>query len=219
MKEYTLEDEVKISCNDCLGCQKCCEHMGDSILLDPYDMWLITSNLKLAGGAPVTYDTLVSEDGPFELTNSNHIILPSMKMVEPGQCPFLNDKGRCSIHRIRPGLCRLYPLGRNYYEDHISYFILDETLGCPAQNKEPVLIKDWIGVTDIQKYEAFVFDFHKIRATLGQAIKEGISTGSMSMEQASLLISRFLAHFYVVRYEKDFFFEFEKRKEDWEKMF
>lgn len=215
-QEYGLDDNVQVSCNDCEGCQKCCEHMGDSIVLDPYDIFLLTKNLKLAGGIPVTYDILVSEDGPLALSNQDGIILPSMKMVENGQCPFLNSAGRCSIHPIRPGMCRLYPLGRNYHPDHIAYFILDETLGCPAKKKGPILVKDWLCVKNPQQYEAFLLDWHMLRKNLRIAISEGLMAQNLTMEQASHLISRFLLLFYHEPYGDDFYQEFQERKKKWQ---
>ena len=48
------------------------------------------------------------------------IILPNLNMQEREQgkevCGFLNEEGRCSIHPYRPGICRIFPLGR-YYEN------------------------------------------------------------------------------------------------------
>ena len=38
-KSYTENDLARIGCNECEGCSKCCHNMGESIVLDPYDMW------------------------------------------------------------------------------------------------------------------------------------------------------------------------------------
>lgn len=35
---YTKNDMVKAGCNDCKGCSACCHGMGESIVLDPYDI-------------------------------------------------------------------------------------------------------------------------------------------------------------------------------------
>ena len=45
-KLYTANDMVKTDCHDCIGCSDCCRGMGSSILLDPMDIWRLTSNLK-----------------------------------------------------------------------------------------------------------------------------------------------------------------------------
>ena len=40
-KVYGLHDMVRAACNDCEGCHSCCEDMGDSIILDPLDVYLL----------------------------------------------------------------------------------------------------------------------------------------------------------------------------------
>ena len=40
---YTANDMVKADCMGCQGCASCCQGMGDSIVLDPYDMSCLTS--------------------------------------------------------------------------------------------------------------------------------------------------------------------------------
>lgn len=213
--DYQLQDEVKIGCNDCAGCQKCCEKMGDSIVLDPYDIWLLTKNLRIADGQAVTFEILVSEDGPLTFTNRENLLLPCIKMVEPGQCPFLSEKGRCSIHKIRPGLCRLYPLGRSFYEDHLSYFVLEKDIGCPSKMKEPVRISKWLGIEDPAAYENFIFSWHSVRKNLSQALNEGMQNKHFSQKQSSALLVSFLTHFYAAPYGNSFYAEYEKRVERW----
>ena len=46
MKLYDLNDMVKAGCRDCQGCCDCCCGMGQSIVLDPYDIWQLETNLK-----------------------------------------------------------------------------------------------------------------------------------------------------------------------------
>ena len=42
---YTSNDMVKVGCSDCAGCSACCHGMGETIVLDPYDIWQLTSHL------------------------------------------------------------------------------------------------------------------------------------------------------------------------------
>ena len=39
---YDLNDMVKADCGNCAGCSACCQGMGDSILLDPLDVYRLT---------------------------------------------------------------------------------------------------------------------------------------------------------------------------------
>ena len=45
-KRYGLNDMVRAACNDCAGCSSCCENMGESIILDPLDIYELTKNLN-----------------------------------------------------------------------------------------------------------------------------------------------------------------------------
>ena len=43
---YTANDMVKADCMGCQGCASCCQGMGDSIVLDPYDMYRYARGLR-----------------------------------------------------------------------------------------------------------------------------------------------------------------------------
>ena len=93
---YGLNDMAKLGCNDCVGCSSCCRGMGNTIVLDPYDVW------RLTGGLGVSLQQLLA--GHLELNVVDGIILPNLKLAgESEQCTFLNESGRCSIHPYRPG--------------------------------------------------------------------------------------------------------------------
>lgn len=211
--EYSAMDEVKIWCDDCRGCNKCCENMGDTIVLDPYDIHMLCTKLKIAGGGKVTFELLVSEDGPLELSVNKGVVLPHMKMVETdkedvGACSFLSPEGRCSIHFCRPGICRLYPLARNYTTEGdittMGYFILREELGCTMKDTTMVSIKDWLSIDDYEKYEQFLIDYHSLRKTL-QELSTSDAEASYGLQKEMLSI------FFAKPYEKDFFAEFKAR--------
>ena len=54
-KLYETNDLVKLDCGDCAGCSACCHEMGDTIILDPYDIWQLTGNLHC------TFEQLMGE--------------------------------------------------------------------------------------------------------------------------------------------------------------
>ena len=102
---YDANDMVKADCQDCKGCSDCCTGMGDSVLLDPYDVCRLSGGL---GKSPEELLRSVLELGIFDGNILPHL---AMRGTEE-KCVFLNQEGRCSIHEIRPGFCRLFPLGR-----------------------------------------------------------------------------------------------------------
>ena len=115
-KLYTSNDMVKADCGDCAGCSACCHGMGESIVLDPLDIYRLTTNLEM------TFEQLMSQY--VELNVVDGVILPNLKMAGPQEaCGFLDKNGRCSIHAHRPGICRLFPLGRYYEDGGFKYFL------------------------------------------------------------------------------------------------
>ena len=88
---YTANDMVKADCMGCQGCASCCQGMGDSIVLDPYDMYRLCTGLKTTPAALLA--------SSLELGVVDGLILPHLKMnVNTDSCTYLNKNGRCSIH-------------------------------------------------------------------------------------------------------------------------
>ena len=75
-------------------------------------------------------------DKYIELHMVDGMILPNLKMNEKTEsCSFLNEEGRCSVHAFRPGICRLFPLGR-FYENHdFKYFLQVHECKNPTKTK------------------------------------------------------------------------------------
>lgn len=96
-KRYGANDMVKVGCDDCRGCSACCHGMGDSIVLDPMDLYRLERKLGK------TMEEILTA-GYISLRVVDGVILPHLKMTEQSdQCSFLNNEGRCSIHDARPG--------------------------------------------------------------------------------------------------------------------
>lgn len=95
-KLYSSNDMVKVGCHDCTGCSACCCDMGESILLDPMDVWHLERNLGQS------FEQLLA--GAIDLHVEDGLILPNLKMAPSAagpKCSFLNEEGRCSIHGFR----------------------------------------------------------------------------------------------------------------------
>ena len=128
---YTANDLVRADCGGCHGCSDCCQGMGDSIILDPYDFYQLCQGLSLAPEALL--------DQAVGLSVVDGIILPHLNMTKgKDACSFLSEDGRCRIHGFRPGFCRLFPLGRIYENGSFSYFI--QTKECKKRNRSKIRI-------------------------------------------------------------------------------
>lgn len=222
---YAPDDLVPVGCEDCAGCSDCCETTGDSIILDPFDMYM------LSRGTGKTFADMLEREIEIRLVDG--LILPNLMQhhevrageqpapgagelpgslaaartdpgVHPGvqpaprageqprcaaavssgsadrqgsapggcpgdRCPFLSALGRCTIHPYRPGMCRLYPLGR-YYADGGFRYILQKN-ECTGRVKTPVLLRDWLDIDDLPRYEAFVLDWHRFREAAQRGVR------------------------------------------------
>lgn len=197
-KLYTANDLVKADCGDCEGCSACCRGMGSSIVLDPLDIYRLTTGLG------VRFEQLLSDK--IELNVVDGIILPNLKMGgEKECCEFLNEEGRCSIHGIRPGICRLFPLGRFYEDGGFKYFL--QIHECKKENRTKVKVKKWIDTPDLKKYESFISEWHYFLLELqGKLLK--IEEEKVKAINMFLLQSFFLEPYKV---EEDFYEQFDHR--------
>ena len=80
---------------ECAGCGRCC--FEKRIVVNPYEIARIAEALALSTTQVIARYTV--EGGTV------------LRQREDGGCSLLDGKG-CSVHRGRPLVCRLYPLGR-----------------------------------------------------------------------------------------------------------
>lgn len=147
---YNANDMVKADCHGCKGCSKCCQGMGQSIILDPYDVFRLTTGLGKS------MQQLLEKE--LELNVVDGVILPNLKMLGAQEkCAFLNEEGRCTIHDIRPGICRLFPLGRYYENGSFQYFL--QTGECTAPHSK-VKVSKWIDTPELSKNTEFINRWH-----------------------------------------------------------
>ena len=156
---YSSDDLAPVGCGDCQGCSSCCQNTGDSIILDPCDLYMLSL------GTGKTFEDMIEREIEIRLVDG--MILPNL-MKCPGdgkgqkepaaseqaseppgssrpegeRCPFLTSAGRCEIHAFRPGICRLYPLGRYYTDNGFSYILQKDE--CSGRDMKLIF---WTGMT------------------------------------------------------------------------
>ena len=194
---YRSSDLVKLDTGGCAGCSACCHSMESTIVLDPYDMW------RLQERRGFTLETLL--DGHAQLSVCDGLILPVLTMNGPYEsCSFLDENGRCSIHDARPGICRLFPLGRIYEGGDFRYFL--QTREC-GKGKAKVRIRKWLDTPDMAQYERFILDWHAFLEQLSHFL----SPEEEDLRKAACLY--LLQAFYRVRWdaEQPFYPQYEER--------
>lgn len=113
-------DEMCIGVDDtfrfgCKQCGKCCINRED-ILLNPKDLYNIAKELGL------TPQQVVDQYGETYLGQTSR--LPIVRLKPRGsikRCPLLKDR-KCSVHRAKPVVCAMYPLGRSIRMESDKYF-------------------------------------------------------------------------------------------------
>lgn len=191
-RRYGLNDMVKADCGDCVGCWDCCCGMGSSIVLDPLDVH------RLVEGTGITVEQLLEQY--LELGVVDGVILPNLKLTGEGErCGFLTAEGRCGIHSFRPGICRLFPLGRLYEDGKVFYFL--QVQECSHKNRGKIKVRKWLGESDAGCYERFIRDWHYFLLDVEEAI------GQRGEDDFHRQITAYLLRlFYLMPYRQEDFY-------------
>ena len=205
---YTANDLVKIGTDECRGCSDCCR-MGPVIVLDPLDVFELNRFLGQS------FEELLNET--IELKVIDGLILPVLKLVpdpkgreeapapdgapeEAMVCPYLGGDGRCTIHAFRPGICRLYPLGRNWENGDFRYIL--QVNECTHCNGTKVKVKKWLGIPNLAAYEEFCRAWHELLSS-ARRLLEGSDPQSRLRNQICVYL---LQQFYLCDWNVDDFY-------------
>lgn len=197
-KKYTSKDMAKLGCQDCAGCSACCRIVGDSIILDPYDIYRLTGHLGQS------FEELLTSK--LSLGVVDGVVLPHLNIADDGSgCGFLDGAGRCSIHSARPGICRLFPLGRIFADGTFSYFL--QVNECKKPNRTKVKISKWLDIPNLPQYETFINDWHWYLKELSEE-----AASCEDAERLNRISMGVLKKFYLAPYdaEQDFYKQFYK---------
>lgn len=189
---YNADDLVNVGCGECLGCSDCCRITGDSIILDPFDMYNLSKGLKK------NFEDMIEKE--IEIRMVDNLILPNLITYDEDhpekeeKCAFLNESNRCSIHSFRPGFCRLFPMGRIYDENGMHYFLQVNECTRPKASRYPVKLRDWIGIDNLSRYEGFVISWHDFCKSMNKKLSK------MFNPQKTVAARYILQKFYVEPY-------------------
>ena len=203
---YEANDMVKADCQDCKGCSDCCQGMGDTVILDPLDVHRLCAGLKKLP------EELLGSVLELGVTDGNILPHLAMKGTEE-RCVFLNTEGRCSIHDIRPGFCRLFPLGRYNTEDGFKYIL--QIHECKKKNRSKIKVKKWLDTPNLKQYEKFVLDWHNFLLDVQEVFYE--TEDETLIKNLNMYV---LSRFYYTPYkeDEDFYPQFYVRLEEAKKL-
>ena len=205
-KQYTANDLVKVGSDGCRGCSACCHGMGDTIVLDPLDVFWLERGLFC--------DFAALLEQSLSLRVVDGLVLPYLKMKEKEDCcSFLSPEGRCTIHEFRPGFCRMFPLGRRYENGTFTYFL--QINECRKKNRTKMKVKKWMDVPDFGRYEVFVSDWHYALKTIQDDVRKGKEEAWIKEKSMQILQIFYLTSF---EEKRDFYDQFYERLDAFQKM-
>ena len=151
-----LDDTFKFHCDQC---GKCCTHRND-IILSPMDIFRMAKELKMTPAE--FYDQFCV----FNIGDNSR--LPIVRLASVGNdehCILLQNR-KCSVHKVKPSVCAMYPLGRYMLFDQEQYSeasfsaakvqYLLQPLSCGDESEEHT-VQEWLSGFDIKlEDEAFV---------------------------------------------------------------
>ena len=151
-----LDDTFKFHCDQC---GKCCTHRED-IILSPMDIFKMAKELKMT---PVEF---YHEYCVFNI--GKHTRMPIVRLASEGKdthCVLLKNH-RCSVHKVKPAVCAMFPLGRymsfekeDYNAESIDTSKVKYLLQPPecGDESEAHTVREWLSGFDIKlEDEAFV---------------------------------------------------------------
>ncbi len=183
--------------------------MGDTIHLDPLDVQRLTAALGTGFSG-------LLEEGIIGLHTEEGLVLPHLAMDPVREaCVLLGEDGRCTRHEARPGLCRLYPLGREYTDGGLQYFLTEHE--CPEGPMSKVRIRDWLGMEDIRRYETYLCEWHALTGRQKRLCTKAVAAGRTELARRRSM--QLLETFYLSlpETEESFYLYFEQclRQRPW----
>lgn len=172
-------DALKIGVDEpfkfhCTQCGKCCIDRDD-ILLTPIDVYNIAKELSLT---PVQ---LVQQYCDAYIGKVSRI--PIVRLQPQGhvkRCPLLKDR-KCSVHRVKPTVCAMFPIGRcitidpdqygNQEFDAAQIDYIFTNPGC-GDDTESHTVREWLSAFGIPLEDEFFLKWHTAISKIGSLIQK-----------------------------------------------
>lgn len=205
-----LDDTFKFECQ---MCGKCCIHRED-ILLNPKDIYNMAKELDL------TTEELVEKYCETYIGSDSRIPIVRLKpRGSVNRCPLLKDR-KCMVHRSKPTVCAMYPIGRcvilagetagDIDMDSVQYiFNRPECRGSDGTETHTVKVREWLEFFGIPVKDEFFIKWQRIVMDMGSVFREiekKISDETMEMLWTAAFVGLYLHY----QTELDFMTQFEE---------
>ena len=166
-----LDDTFKFHCDQC---GKCCTYRDD-IILSPMDIFKMSRELKIT---PVDF---YHEYCVFNI--GEHTRMPIVRLGSVGKdyhCVLLKNH-KCSVHKVKPAVCGMFPLGRymsfekdaydqaDFATNKVKYLLQPPDCG---DDSEEHTVREWLSGFDINLEDEVFVEWQKAISRFGNKIKE-----------------------------------------------
>ena len=160
-RQIGMDEEFKFHCTEC---GKCCTNRED-ILLNARDIYNMSRELGISTEELFRRhcETYVGDDSR----------IPIVRIKPKGsvkRCPLLKDR-RCSVHKAKPSVCAMFPIGRflqvgdaegnirDVTVDDVQYIFTKPDCGDDAESHT---VREWLGAFGIPLQDQFYIMWQKI---------------------------------------------------------
>ena len=150
-----IKDKDKKFKFKCKKCGFCCKY----IILYPFDIMNLCKKLD------ITTKEFLKKHAKLNI-DKDKILRCLLK--EPQKCNFLKNN-QCSIYESRPIRCRLFPLGRYFEDNEVSYIITGKCIGFDSNKKQS--IKEFLDAQEVSQYDEMVNDWNKFIIELKNSMR------------------------------------------------
>ncbi len=211
-----LDDKFKFECH---MCAKCCLHRDD-VLLNPKDIYNAAKELNLTTGEFVEKycEAYIGSDSR----------IPIVRLKPRGsvhRCPLLKDR-KCMVHRSKPTVCAMYPIGRcvilagktaaDIDMDSVQY-IFNKPDCRGSDGPETHTVREWLESFGIPIGDKFFILWQKSVTKVGSAFREiekKISEETMEILWNAAFVGLYLHY----KTELDFMSQFEENVQNFTTM-
>lgn len=203
-----LDDKFEF---DCHMCAKCCLHRDD-VLLNPKDIYNAAKELNLTTGEFVERycEAYIGSDSR----------IPIVRLKPRGsvhRCPLLKDR-KCMVHRSKPTVCAMYPIGKcvilagksaaDIDTDSVQYiFNRPDCKG--SEGSESHTVREWLEAFGIPVEDEYFVKWQRLVMEMGTVFRK-IERKMIGKTLEMLWNAAFIGLYLHYDTEQDFMGQFEE---------
>ena len=168
---------------ECKMCGNCCRKRSEPIIVTGADVYRIARALNM------TMTDVVCEKTEWYIGEASHLPVVVLKERLDGSCKLLR-KGRCMVHKDKPAVCALFPLGRFYSSEEKEFYYFMNQLTCQSGRKDGKTwtLEEWLNEFNIHETEEMTKAWNRLIGGLAMATHK-MNSEEMSNDLLHILLT------------------------------